>query len=69
MICYCEVYPYPHRLGGGYCEASGVTTCPNCGAVLGDEQVHWRKVAPQTRHAPAEYDYQIDPPCSRCGAE
>jgi hypothetical protein len=69
MTCYCEAYPFPHRVAGGSCRASGRTTCPECGAVLDEGQVRWHQIASQTRHQPAEYAYRIYPDCPRCGAK
>ena len=30
MICNCEAYPFPHRLGGGACEECGCEDAPHC---------------------------------------
>jgi len=67
--CHCSAYEFPHRLGGGACQADGRVRCPNCQACLGDDQVKWVEVEPATRLLPPEYDPVVSPPCGCCGVE
>jgi hypothetical protein len=65
--CYCSAYPFPHRPGGGRCEATGEVVCPNCDVVLDDDQVVWVLWAMATRYLPAEYAPALRWPCGKCG--
>ena len=37
MICNCDAYPFPHRLGSGACDECGCPNAPECG--------HWIRTA------------------------
>lgn len=69
MPCYCPAYPFPHRPGGGKCQATGEVQCPNCCVVLDDEQVRWVLWARETRYCPAEYIPVFRERCGHCGAQ
>ena len=65
--CYCPAYPFPHRPGGGKCQATGEVWCPNCLVVLDDDQTSAVQTAPATRYMPAEYVVVVREPCGHCG--
>jgi len=65
--CYCPAYPFPHRPGGGKCQATGEAWCPSCLVVLDDDQVGAAQASPATRYTPAEYVAIVREPCGHCG--
>ena len=64
VTCWCTAYDFPHRHGGGKCDADPDAKCPSCGAIVGDEVLGYHLLPSADYYQPPEWEVTIhDCPC------